>query len=122
VRVQVTAANAAGEASASSEQSAQVAAVPPANTALPTISGTAQDGQTLAADPGSWSGSAPIAYVYQWQRCSLGLCVDILGASGESYQLTAADLGSTIRVQVTGSNTAGEATQSSDPTSIVLLQ
>ena len=42
----------------------------PATPSLPTISGTAQSGQTLTASPGSWSGTQPITYAYQWQRCN----------------------------------------------------
>jgi len=42
----------------------------PANKALPTISGTVRDGQTLAAHPGTWSGSPTPSYSYQWRRCN----------------------------------------------------
>ncbi len=42
-------------------------AAPPANAVAPSISGAAQVGQTLTADPGQWNG-AP-SYSYQWQRC-----------------------------------------------------
>ncbi len=45
---------------------------PPSNTSLPSISGTAQVGQTLTASPGAWSGTAPIFYSYSWQRCTTG--------------------------------------------------
>jgi subtilisin family serine protease len=40
----------------------------PVNTGLPTISGLAAVGQTLTADPGSWS-NVPTSYAYAWQRC-----------------------------------------------------
>jgi subtilisin family serine protease len=39
---------------------------PPANTAVPTITGTASTEQTLSASTGSWTES-PTSYAYQWQ-------------------------------------------------------
>ena len=41
----------------------------PANTALPTITGTASKDQTLVAGTGSWTGTTPIGFAFQWQRC-----------------------------------------------------
>ena len=43
---------------------------PPVNSSPPVVSGVAQVGQSLSASPGSWSGTAPISYAYQWQRCA----------------------------------------------------
>jgi hypothetical protein len=122
IGVRVTASNPAGSASANSAATGTVAPAAPANGLPPLISGTAADGQTLVAEPGSWSGTQPLSYAYQWQRCGLGLCNDILGASGESYELTGADVGLTVRVQVTASNEAGQGTQNSEPTPIVIPQ
>jgi sugar lactone lactonase YvrE len=81
---------------------------PPSNTVPPTISGTAQQGQTLGASPGSWTGS-PTGYSYEWQRCDAAAakCAPISGGSTASYALGQADVGSTLRVTVIASNAAG---------------
>ena len=85
------------------------AAVAPANTALPTTSGTLVVGSTLTAAPGTWSGDAPIAFTYQWQRCDspATTCADISGAGSATYVLAPLDSGGTVRVAVTGTNAAG---------------
>src|SRR4030095_216657 len=80
----------------------------------PTIGGTTQQGQTLNASTGSWSGTTPISYAYQWARCnsSGAACAPVSGATSSSYLLGSADVGSTMAVSVTASNTAGTATVS----------
>ena len=114
IRVQVTASNSDGSAAATSAATAAVVGLPPANIDLPSISGTAQQGQTLSASTGSWSGS-PTGYAYQWRDCDSGggSCAAIAGATSSSYLLAAADVGHTIRVQVTASNGAGSSTPAS---------
>src|SRR5207245_1744464 len=111
LRVQVTASNAAGPSEpARSAQTAVVTQAPsaPANTSPPTISGSAQFGQALSADAGEWSG-APTSFAYQWLRCDEAgaNCSPIEFATQSSYTVVAADVGATLRVQVTASNAAG---------------
>src|SRR5581483_4741575 len=94
---------------------------PPVNTSPPTISGTAQKGERLHADPGSWSGSQPMSFDYRWQRCNAsgGSCANISGATGHDYALTSADVGNTVRILVTAHNSAGMGTAASSPTAVV---
>jgi hypothetical protein len=129
LRVTVTARNAAGTGRATSRPSRIVQArstrsgplpTRPAITSSPTVSGTAQAGQTLTATPGIWSGTLPIAYAYQWERCDLsGHCGPITGATGTAYAVSSADVGTTITVLVTASNSAGSASAFSAATQVV---
>ncbi|MHB8242718.1 MAG: hypothetical protein ACYDHN_12105, partial [Solirubrobacteraceae bacterium] len=87
----------------------------PINTAPPTITGTAAEGQTLTEHHGNWTGS-PTSYSYQWLRCTHGRtppqpCAAVAGATSQSYTPTEADAGATIIVQETATN----AEASSDP-------
>jgi Fibronectin type III domain/Calcineurin-like phosphoesterase len=125
LRVVVTGSNSYGSASATSNATAVVidpGPIPPSNSSLPTISGTTQMGQTLTADPGQWSGSQPISFAYQWRSCDQtgANCVDILGATSQTYTLTLLDLGTTVRVAVTASNSVGSSTATSAQTAIVV--
>jgi hypothetical protein len=95
----------------------------PQNSARPTISGTAVLGQTLTAGNGTWTSpnGSPIMYAYQWQRCNVQgqQCVNIPGATQQTYVLQQADLGSTIVVVVTATNNQGSQSASSNPTGVV---
>ena len=91
---------------------------PPANTAAPTISGTPQAKLKLTATTGTWSGSATIAYAWQWQRCTPA-CADIAGATNSTYYPVTADVGATIRVVVTATNSIGSASATSVQTAAV---
>lgn len=90
----------------------------PVNNSPPLISGTAAVGETLLTSPGSWSSSPEASYSYQWQRCnSEGLgCIDIVGATDPSYQITLDDFEKSLRVVVTATNIGGDAQEPSSPT------
>jgi hypothetical protein len=121
LRVVVTASNAGGSTKASSAATGTVVPPPPANTALPSVSGSAVEGQSLAASSGTWSGS-PTSFAYQWQDCNTsgGACVDISGATSSSYELRSGDVGHALRVVVTASNPGGSTKASSAATGTVV--
>lgn len=77
----------------------------PTNTGLPTISGTATEGETLFVSTGSWDdGGAEITdYDYQWLRD--GEIID--NEVADEYTLTDEDVGSLISVEVTATNSVG---------------
>jgi hypothetical protein len=121
LRVVVTATNAAGSVSRPSAASGLVAALLPSNTALPAVSGLSTDGQLLSATTGTWSGSAPISYGYQWQVCSAAgeACKDIGGALESTLKLSPGLVGSTVRVVVTATNAAGSVSKPSAASGLV---
>ncbi len=120
LKATVTASNNGGSGSATSNPTTAVQPAttpPPANTVLPVISGSAQQGQTLTVSNGSWTNS-PSSYSYQWQRCTSS-CSPISGATSSSYTAQAADLGDTLKATVTASNNGGSGSATSNPTTAV---
>jgi serine protease AprX len=95
---------------------------PPAQTSEVGIVGTAEVGQRLSAAHGSWDGTPPFHFAYQWQRCDAAgeSCNDIPGAIDEDYMLRAVDVGGTVRLLVTVRNIVGEAAARSEPTATVV--
>jgi hypothetical protein len=78
----------------------------PVNTSLPTIAGSATEGQTLTETDGSWTQS-PTKISHQWEDCNYyPACTPIAGATGATYTLTAADFGYTVCVEESASNSA----------------
>lgn len=112
---------AAGLAAVGGATNLSATATAPSNSSPPTVSGTATQGQTLTASSGSWAGSTPIAFAYKWEQCDSGgaSCAFISGATSQTYTLTLADVGHTIRVVVTGSNSAGSSAATSAQTAVV---
>jgi hypothetical protein len=78
-----------------------VAAAAPSNSGLPSISGNAWVGETLTLTPGTWTDASSVSD--QWEDCDSGgdVCVPIQTAAGDTYTVTAGDLGYTIEVAET---------------------
>ena len=79
-------------------------------TGTPTISGTAQVGETLTADTsgiGDDDGLANVTFSYQWIASDEAVDIDITSATVSSYTLVDADEGQTIQVQVSFTDDAG---------------
>ncbi len=92
----------------------------PAPVSPPTVSGSAVQGQTVTAAPGTWT--APDAtFTYQWQHCDAAgaNCVDVPGATAQSYAVTSADVAATLVVVVTSANRFGTLTAASAATQVV---
>jgi hypothetical protein len=109
VSLQVTATGPGGSTTDYSPPVGPVAAAPPV-----LVTGAAlippavvQQGATMKATKGTWTGPADIAYAYGWQRCTVGqpeTCAAIAGATAGSYVMTADDVGKSIRARVTATN------------------
>jgi hypothetical protein len=119
LRVVVTATNADGKASATSDATEPISSASgPTNTVRPAIGGTAAVGSTLRVTNGAWT-PAPSSFARQWQRCdaSGSNCINIAGATGQTYGVRAADAGHRLRVHVTARSASGStivATAASD--------
>ena len=83
----------------------------PANTSAPTVSGVAEQGQTLTASAGEWTVS-PTSFEYHWLICnpSGATCSAIPGATGTTFTVPASAVGTTIRVAVGAGNASGAGT------------
>jgi hypothetical protein len=121
LRVIVTAANSDGKSSATSAPSDVVNSKNgPSNTVRPALSGTAVVGGSLRVTNGSWSPSAT-SYLRQWQRCtSEGTsCLNIPGATGQTYGVRTADAGHRLRALVTARTSSGQTTVASSTSAVV---
>lgn len=121
VRVVVTATNADGKAAATSAPSDVVGSKNgPTNTVKPGVSGSAVVGETLTVSNGSWT-PTPTSFTRQWQRCasdSTG-CLDIAGATGQTYGVRSADVGHRLRALVTAHTATGQTTAATSTSNVV---
>ena len=100
----------------------------PANTAAPSVTGTAAQGQTVSTTNGTWTitGNVPTVTTYQWYDCptssfSTGSCTPIqpqtapTSANGPTYTLQATDAGDYVFSEVTVTNANGQINAISHP-------
>jgi hypothetical protein len=92
----------------------------PANTAPPSLSGSAGllPGVPVHAQAGQWTapaGAGAVAYSYQWERCDAqgGGCQPIPSAQAADYTPEAADSGRALRVLVSAADNDGSSTAES---------
>jgi len=114
--VQVSATNIAGTSTPAQSPPAGTT-VGPAPTIvagkLPTISGQPKafpGGTSVSATTGTWTGTAPITYTYQWQYCDYltpPQCADIPLAVSSFYSPTGDYIGKRLQVIVTATNAYG---------------
>ena len=100
---------AGNDAPAFSGQKVKGAAGNTAATGAPTITGTAEVGETLTAVTtgiADADGLTSVSYAYQWIRVN-GTEADIAGENSSTYTLVDADLGTTLKVRVSFTDDAG---------------
>jgi hypothetical protein len=95
----------------------------PQNTGAPAITGATRVGATLTSSTGTWSGTTPLTFTYQWERSTNGGSTwsAISGATARSYTQRLGDSGDRLRVKVTATNPAGAQTATSGPVGPVRL-
>jgi hypothetical protein len=90
----------------------------PVNTSPPTVAGSPVEGQTLTAQPGTWTARRTPSYSYRWERCdaSGAACAPAVGRE-PTLTLAARDVGRTFRAKVTARTSDGstEATSALTP-------
>lgn len=83
---------------------------------------TPMQGQAVSATTGEWTGTPPLTFSYQWQRCTAAeatACANIPSENEPQHLVAPADVGQRLRVVVVASNSDGTGTRSSAITGAV---
>jgi hypothetical protein len=98
------------------------AAVKPSYVSGAKLTGTAKVGKSITASKGTWSGTASIAYTYQWYLCKAASskvlttgnagakCTIVKNAKAASYKATVKEKGGYLAALITATNSAGKST------------
>ena len=87
----------------------------PVNTSPPIISGKNNVGELFTVNDGTWTGTLPITFTYQWKRNG----TNIIGETNSTYTTVLADLGQTISCEVTANNITGSNSSISNTATIL---
>ena len=83
----------------------------PVNTKEPFIASQylVKVGSSISGNKGNWDGKEPITFSYQWLRCNKDAlnCQKVTNATGTEYEVVKADVGHTLRFEVTAKNADG---------------
>lgn len=77
-------------------------------------------GAVAVVDSGTWSGTTPITYTYQWYQTDGLADFPIVGATSNIYTVTSGDFGYNLFANVTATNVYGSANIDSIQTGIVI--
>ncbi|MFL5911772.1 MAG: hypothetical protein ACJ768_14505, partial [Gaiellaceae bacterium] len=117
LRVRAIASNGAGSTTVTTDPTAVITGLPPANTSPPTATGDPFPGGWLLADAGTWEHQGETWISYQWQSCDPQgeNCADIDGATEVYYDIGPGDVGSSARVVVSYAGPDGPVSAVSQP-------
>jgi hypothetical protein len=123
LKVKVIAKNVAGSANAESAATAEVNGVLPSNIIAPLIVAAPVSGVVATATEGTWTGTEPITYTFQWIHCNNKgeACSEISGANKNQYTPTVGEIGKELKVKVTAKNVAGSVAKESAATIPIVL-
>lgn len=120
ITLHVTATNSAGSAFADSTAIVPgAAATAPVNTSVPTITtdGSPASGEGITGSVGVWSGNPAPTYAWEFRRNATTVVASGTGTSGIAYTLVTADVGQSITLHVTATNSV--ASVSADSAGII---
>ena len=117
ITVQISGDNVAGGEFANTPATTAVTKIPPEIITAPVITGTAQVGQTLTVNTGTWdypgwAGEPTYAYQWQWAHVS----ANIYGANTNTYVVNIEDVGRKLTCLVVATSSSGTANTRATPT------
>jgi DNA-binding beta-propeller fold protein YncE len=87
----------------------------PTNTVAPSIEGTAQVGSPLSCDPGTWTGTGPVSFAYEWGVVG-GTAIE--GADASTYVPFGEQQGEQLDCVVTAADNVGASSAASSAVSV----